>query len=46
LISLAVAPLAGIVELFSRRGTDTLTVPLAAAVLVMPLTYLFSLVGW
>jgi len=46
LISLAVAPLAGVVELFSRRGTDTLTVPLAAAVLVMPLTYLFSLVGW
>ena len=46
LITAAVAPLAGLIELFSRRGTDTLTVPLAAAVVVMPLSYLFSMLGW
>lgn len=31
-----VAPVAGIVELFSRRGIDTLTVPLAAAAALVP----------
>jgi hypothetical protein len=36
----------GVVELFSRRGTDTLTVPLSAAALILPLAYLFSLLGW
>lgn len=46
LISAIVGPICGVVELFSRRGTDTLTVPLTAAVLIMPLVYLFSLTGW
>jgi phytol kinase len=31
-----VAPVAGVVELFSRRGIDTLTVPFAAAVALTP----------
>ncbi|MDO9534110.1 MAG: hypothetical protein Q7J85_01980 [Bacillota bacterium] len=46
LISIIVAPVCGIVELFSRRGTDTLTVPLSAAFLMMPLIHLFSFLGW
>ncbi|MDP2871989.1 MAG: phosphatidate cytidylyltransferase [Bacillota bacterium] len=45
LIAAVVAPVCGIVELFSRRGTDTLTVPLAAAVLIMPLAELFAFLG-
>lgn len=31
-----VAPVAGVVELFSRRGIDTLTVPLASAAALVP----------
>lgn len=46
LISAIVAPVSGAVELFSRRGTDTLTVPISAAVLIMPLVQLFSFLGW
>lgn len=46
LIALVAAPICGAVELFSLRGTDTLTVPLAAAALIFPLVYLFSSVGW
>jgi phytol kinase len=46
LIALAVAPICGIVELFSRRGTDTLTVPLAAAAAIFPLVCLFVHLGW
>lgn len=46
ILSIIVAPVCGIVELFSRRGTDTLTVPLSAAFLIMPLIYLFSFLGW
>ncbi|MEW5921677.1 MAG: phosphatidate cytidylyltransferase [Bacillota bacterium] len=46
LISLIVAPVCGVVELFSRRGTDTLTVPLSAAALILPLIHLFSSLGW
>lgn len=46
LISAVVAPVCGVVELFSRRGTDTLTVPLSAAALILPLVLLFSLWGW
>jgi phytol kinase len=46
LVSLSAAPVCGIVELFSRRGTDTLTVPLAAAALIFPLICLFSYLGW
>jgi|LSQX01.1.fsa_nt_gb dolichol kinase len=46
LIALATAPVCGIVELFSRRGIDTLTVPLAAAAAIFPLVYLFTYLGW
>lgn len=46
MVSVIVAPVCGIVELFSRRGTDTLTVPISAAALLMPLIYLFSFLGW
>lgn len=41
--SLLVAPVCGVVELFSRKGVDTLTVPLSAASLLFPLAYLFSI---
>ncbi len=39
LVAVLVAPVCGIVELFSRRGTDTLTVPLSAAALILPVMY-------
>jgi len=41
-----VAPACGVVELFSRRGTDTVTVPFSAAALLLPLIYLLSELGW
>lgn len=44
--ALITAPIAGIVELFSRKGTDTFTVPLATAAVIFPLVYLFSSLGW
>jgi phytol kinase len=43
LVALIVAPIIGVVELFSRRGFDTLTVPLSAAGLILPLVYFFTL---
>ncbi len=46
LISMAVAPVCGVIELFSRRGSDTITVPLFTAAVVFPLAFLFSLLGW
>jgi phytol kinase len=46
LLSLLVAPLCGVVELFSRRGTDTLTVPLSAALALVPLMRFAETVGW
>ena len=46
LIALVVAPMCGITELFSRRGSDTLTVPLLAACSIMPLIYFFYQLGW
>ncbi|MGM0653624.1 MAG: diacylglycerol/polyprenol kinase family protein [Bacillota bacterium] len=46
LIALVVAPICGITELFSRRGSDTLTVPLLAACSIMPLIYFFYWLGW
>jgi phytol kinase len=46
LVSLIVAPIIGAVELFSRRGMDTLTVPLSAAGLILPLIYFFTFLGW
>ncbi len=41
-----VAPVCGAVELFSSRGTDTLTVPLSAAFVMTPLIYFLSFLGW
>lgn len=46
LTAILVAPVCGVVELFSSRGSDTLTVPLSAAFSVMPLLYIFNLLGW
>jgi len=43
-VAAVVAPACAVVELFSRRGTDTLTVPLVAAALTAPLVYAFSLI--
>lgn len=45
-VSLLVAPACGIIELFSRKGLDTLTVPFSAAALILPLVYFFSWLGW
>lgn len=46
LISLVVAPICAVVELFSKRGTDTLTIPFATAAMVFPLVVLFTYLGW
>jgi len=46
LVAAITAPVCGVVELFSRRGLDTLTVPLAAAALAVPLLYVSSRLGW
>lgn len=43
--ALCVAPVSAAVELFSHRGTDTLTVPLSAAFVILPLMAFASLVG-
>lgn len=45
LIAAAAAPVCGAVELFSRRGADTLTVPFATGIVVLPLLHLASLWG-
>lgn len=45
MISLVVAPVCAVVELFSRRGMDTLTVPISAAVTILSVLNLFSLLG-
>lgn len=44
-VATIVAPVSATVELFSRRGLDTLTVPLAAAFTILSLMFLFSLLG-
>jgi phytol kinase len=44
-VALLVAPVCAIVELISRRGTDTLTVPLSAGLSVLSLMALFSALG-
>lgn len=46
LVSIIVAPVSAIIELFSRRGFDTLTVPLSAAFTIMPLIYIIYFLGW
>lgn len=45
-VAIIVAPVCAFVELFSRRGMDTFTVPLSAALLILPLVYLFAYLGW
>ncbi len=45
-IALLVAPICALVELFSRWGLDTLTVPLSTALAILPLTLLFRVIGW
>ncbi len=44
-VAVVVAPFAGTVELFSRKGLDTLTVPFSAACLILPIVALFSFLG-
>jgi phytol kinase len=44
-VSLITAPVAGAVELFSRKGSDTFTVPLIAAAIIMPLVYIINILG-
>ncbi len=45
LISIVVGPVSSIVELFSKQGSDTLTVPFAASVLIFSMVRLFMLLG-
>lgn len=45
-VALIVAPFASFVELFSRRGLDTLTVPFSSACLILPIVILFAYLGW
>ncbi len=44
-VALLVAPVCAVVELFSSRGMDTLTVPLTAGFAILPLMSLFSFLG-
>ncbi len=44
-IALLVAPVCTFVELFSRRGTDTMTVPFSAAILIFLIISLFASLG-
>lgn len=45
LISSIGGPVCGVVELFSRRGMDTLTVPLSVSAVTFPIIYLFTFLG-
>lgn len=45
-IALVVSPLCALVELMTRRGLDTITVPLTAALSIVPLIRIFAQVGW
>jgi hypothetical protein len=44
-VALLVAPVCAIVELFSNRGIDTLTVPISTGLAVLSLMSLFSFLG-
>ncbi|MCA9961999.1 MAG: hypothetical protein KC443_23340 [Anaerolineales bacterium] len=44
-VALLTAPVCSAVELFSRRGMDTITVPLSAGLSILPLMTLFSFLG-
>lgn len=43
LVALVVAPVSAIVELFSNRGMDTLTVPISTGLAILSLMALFSI---
>jgi phytol kinase len=45
LIAVIVAPICGVVELFSRNGIDTITVPFAAALVLLPIVHAANRVG-
>lgn len=45
LVSLVAAPVCGVIELFSREGTDTITVPFCTAVTMVILLILFPVWG-
>lgn len=45
-IGVLVSPLCGFAELLSRKGTDTIVVPIVAATTITPLMALFAGVGW
>lgn len=44
-VALLAAPICSLVELFSNGGMDTLTVPLSASFVILPLMSLFSFLG-
>jgi len=46
IIALVAAPVCGLVELFSKKGLDTLTVPLGTSFVILPLAYLLMFLGW
>jgi phytol kinase len=45
-VALLAAPVSAVVELFSKRGIDTLTVPISTGLAVLPLMLLFSTLGY
>jgi hypothetical protein len=45
IVAALVAPICAVVELFSSRGMDTLTVPLSAAFAILPLMLFFAYLG-
>lgn len=45
LIAISVAPVCGLVELFSRRGIDTLTVPISTALAILPFMFVYPALG-
>jgi len=44
-VAALVAPVSAVVELFSRKGMDTWTVPFSVAFLVFPLVSFFTFLG-
>jgi phytol kinase len=44
-VALLAAPVCAVVELFSNRGMDTLTVPISTGLAVLPLMSIFSFLG-
>ncbi len=45
-IAVLVAPVCALVELVSRRGLDTITVPLVTASFMLPMMHIVSYLGW